>query len=45
MDLLTNIFAALTLTILATGTLGTSAGEWLAARRRRRDRLTPYWRA
>jgi hypothetical protein len=41
MELLSNICALLTLTILATGSLGDVAGQWMAARRRRRERLEP----
>ncbi len=37
--MLSNLFAALTLPILAFGALGPMAGEWLARRRRRHRRL------
>jgi len=41
LELLTTICGLLTLTILATGSLGDVAGQWLADRRRRRERLEP----
>lgn len=41
MELLTAICGLLTLTILATGSLGDVAGQMLADRRRRRARLAP----